>query len=174
MLLITGMPGVGKTSVICKVADQLQGKRIGGFYTREIRKDGERCGFLLQTFTGLQNTIAHTDFPHVHRVGKYGVDIASIDAAVNSALALDAAIDLYLVDEIGKMECLSSSFIAAMEKLFTRGKPLVATISKKGSGFIEQTKQRPDALLWEVTYANRNKLPEQILHWLIPFLNQTK
>ncbi|SDY84081.1 NTPase [Nitrosomonas sp. Nm33] len=173
MLLITGMPGVGKTTIICKVADQLRGKRIGGFYTREIRKGGERCGFLLETFAGLQKTIAHTDFPHVHRVGKYGVDIASIDAAVNSALALAPDIDLYLVDEIGKMECLSSSFIAAMEKLFDCGKPLVATISKKGSGFIEQVKRRPDALMWEVTYDNRNKLPQQILHWLIPFLNQT-
>ena len=172
MLLITGMLGVGKTTILCKVAEQLDDRRIGGFYTREIRKDGERCGFLLKTFAGLQKTIAHIDFPHVHRVGKYGVDIAVIDAAVTSALALEANVDLYLVDEIGKMECLSASFIAAMEKLFDCGKPLVATISKKGSGFIEQVKRRPDALLWEATHANRNKLPEQILHWLIPFLNQ--
>ncbi len=164
---------MGKTTVICKVGDQLREKRIGGFYTREIRKGGERCGFLLETFAGLQKTIAHIDFPHVQRVSKYGVDIASINAAVNSALTPDPDVDLYLVDEIGKMECLSSSFIAAMEKLFDCGKPLVATISKKGSGFIEQVKHRPDALIWEVTHDNRDKLPEQIFNWLIPFLNQT-
>ncbi|SFI47331.1 nucleoside-triphosphatase [Nitrosomonas sp. Nm34] len=166
MLLITGMPGVGKTTIIGKVAEQLRNKRIGGFYTHEIRKGRERCGFLLKTFGGLQQTIAHIDFPHVHQVGKYGVDIAGIDATVASALAPDADVDLYLVDEIGKMECLSARFIAAMEKLFDCGKPLVATISKKGSGFIEQVKRRPDALLWEVTHANRDKLPQQVLYWL--------
>jgi nucleoside-triphosphatase len=171
MLLITGMPGVGKTTIIGKVAEQLRNKRIGGFYTREIRKGRERCGFQLETFDGLQKTIAHIDFPHVHRVSKYGVDIAGIDAAIASALALDTDVDLYLADEIGKMECLSASFVTAMEKLFDYGKPLVATISKEGSGFIEQVKRRPDALMWEVTHANRDKLPQQVLYWLIPFLN---
>jgi nucleoside-triphosphatase len=33
VLLITGMPGVGKTTLIRRVAERLHGVRLGGFYT---------------------------------------------------------------------------------------------------------------------------------------------
>jgi nucleoside-triphosphatase len=49
--------------------------------------------------------IADVDFPKVHRVGKYGVDVRQIDDAADR-LAQGQA-DVYLIDEIGKMECLS-------------------------------------------------------------------
>jgi nucleoside-triphosphatase len=48
-LLLTGRPGVGKTTVIKKVAEAL-GDRAGGFYTEEIRgAEGRRRGFQLVT-----------------------------------------------------------------------------------------------------------------------------
>ena len=166
MLLLTGMPGIGKTTVIRKAAILLEGRRLGGFYTEEIREQGQRLGFRLVTFNGLQKIIAHVEFSAIHRVGKYGVDIAAIDESARIALALNEDTDLYLVDEIGKMECLSSGFIAAMRNLFKTDKPLVATIGKKGGGFIEEVKQRPDALIWEVTHKNRDVLPNRIVDWL--------
>jgi nucleoside-triphosphatase len=43
-LLITGAPGIGKTTVIRRVADELKQKGLHGFYTEEIREDGERRG----------------------------------------------------------------------------------------------------------------------------------
>ena len=53
VLLITGTPGIGKTTVIRRAADKLKSERIRGFYTEEIREDGERCGFRLVSFNGL-------------------------------------------------------------------------------------------------------------------------
>lgn len=41
ILLITGRPGVGKTTLIRRLAETL-GDRAGGFYTEEIREAGER------------------------------------------------------------------------------------------------------------------------------------
>ena len=43
VLLITGMPGIGKTTVIRRVADELGVEGIRGFYTEEVREEGERA-----------------------------------------------------------------------------------------------------------------------------------
>ncbi len=160
------MPGIGKTTIIKNVAERFKGRRLGGFYTEEIRAQGERRGFRLVTFTGQERVIAHVDFSRAYRVGKYGVDVAALDAVAGSALALDNAVALYLVDEIGKMECLSIRFIAAMRALLKGPMTLVATVALKGGGFIAEVKQREDGLLWEVTRENRDGVPARILAWL--------
>jgi len=46
-LLVTGLPGVGKTTLIKKLAEALKSLHPVGFYTEEIREEGERKGFEL-------------------------------------------------------------------------------------------------------------------------------
>ena len=166
VLLITGGPGSGKTTVIRKVAAALSGRRLGGFYTEEIRVGGERKGFRLATFDGQERVMAHVGFRGPHRVGKYGVDVSVIDALAESALAEKDDADVYLVDEIGKMECMSSRFVAALRGLLDSGKPVVATIPQKDGGLIAEVKQRKDAELWELTRANRDGMLQEVLAWL--------
>jgi nucleoside-triphosphatase len=166
LLLLTGAPGIGKTTLIRKIAERLGDRRLNGFYTQEIRNLGQRLGFRLVTFSGEEGVIAHVRFRGIHRVGKYGVDVATIDRMVETALSPEERTDVYLVDEIGKMECLSERFVAAMRHLLEYQKPLVATLSKKGSGFIQDVKRRKDALLWEVTHQNRDALPNDVVAWL--------
>jgi nucleoside-triphosphatase len=166
LLLITGSPGAGKTTVIRKVAASLSGRRLGGFYTDEIRVRGERQGFRLVTFDGREQVMAHVDHRGSHRVGKYGVNVPAIDELSESALSVRDEVDLYLVDEIGKMECLSQKFIAAMRSLLDSPKAVVATIGQRGAGFIEEVKQRKDATLWELGRGNRDELPHKVLAWL--------
>jgi nucleoside-triphosphatase len=165
VLLITGVPGIGKTTVIRRIADALPGKRIRGFYTEEIRKGGERRGFRLVSFDGEERVIAHLDFAKRHRVGKYGVDVAAIDAAA-SLLCLDPSAQLYLVDEIGRMECLSDRFITAMRELLAGRTPVVATVGLRGDGLMAEVKGMEQCLLWEVSRENRDVLPTRILKWL--------
>jgi len=161
-LLLTGTPGVGKTTVLKKLAERIGAGALGGFYTEEIRERGERRGFRLVSFGGAGRVIAHVDFPKARQVGKYGVDVAALDETVEAALAPRPEVELYLVDEIGKMECLSERFVAAMRRLLDSGKPLVATIAQKGEGFIAEVKRRNDCELWTVTRANRDALPAQL------------
>jgi nucleoside-triphosphatase len=165
VLLLTGRPGVGKTTVICRVAASLPGWRLAGFYTEEIRVAGQRQGFRAVTFDGSERIMAHVDF-RGPQVGKYGVDVSVIDQLADAELNLNPEVNLYLVDEIGKMECLSQRFIAALRELLNSRALVLATIAQRGGGFIEKAKQTKDAELWEVTRANRDELPERVLAWL--------
>jgi nucleoside-triphosphatase len=164
-LLLTGVPGSGKSTVICKLAERLASPP-GGFYTEEIRKGGERRGFRLVAFDGAQAVIAHVDFPKTHRVSKYGVDVAAIDDASEKALAPRRGVDIYLVDEIGKMECLSERFVERMRELLDSSRTVVATVASRGGGFIAEVKKRDDCERWTLTRANRDAMPENIMAWI--------
>jgi hypothetical protein len=39
-LMLAGQPGCGKTTVIRKTIERLQGQRLAGFYTQEVRRHG--------------------------------------------------------------------------------------------------------------------------------------
>ena len=58
-LLITGRPGVGKTTLIKRLIPALP--PAGGFYTEEIRSCGERVGFKIVTLAGEEGILAQKD-----------------------------------------------------------------------------------------------------------------
>jgi nucleoside-triphosphatase THEP1 len=43
---------------------------------------------------------------------------------------------------------------------------MVATVAERGAGLIERVKRREGAVLWTITRANRDAIPERVLHWL--------
>ena len=126
---------------------------------------GERRGFALVTFDGRRAVMAHVDRDGP-RVGKYGVDVAAIEALSRSALAVRPRVQVYLVDEIGKMECLSPAFVEATRALLDAGVPLVATIGQRGGGFIAEVKRRSDVTLWEITRATRDAMAARVGAWI--------
>lgn len=164
-LLLTGRPGVGKTTALREAATKLARLHLAGFYTEEIRAGRDRQGFRLVTLDGEEAIIAHVDLPPP-RVSKYGVDVAAIDrfAAVLRDRRGRGAI--YLIDEIGKMECMSAAFVEAMRSLLDSGRALVATVAQRGGGFIADVKRRADVELWTVTPATRDALPDRIVAWV--------
>jgi len=115
--LLTGRPGTGKTSLIKQVAAKM-GDSAGGFYTEEIRSGGVRQGFRLVTLNGEAAILAHTDIHSPYRVSRYGVDIDSLDRVGVSALSQAARErSIVIIDEIGKMECLSDKFQKILKKI---------------------------------------------------------
>src|SRR5574340_1044429 len=105
-ILLTGPPRCGKTTLIRKVVERFPGQATG-FYTREVREKGERVGFEIVTLDGQVAMRSHRAFPGPHRVGKYGVSLENLHRVALPALDAAPGIDLVVVDEIGKMECLS-------------------------------------------------------------------
>jgi nucleoside-triphosphatase len=165
-LLLTAAPGTGKTTAIRRLAERLGDIRVAGFYTAEIRVRGERRGFRLLGFDGVEALIAHVELPKAHRVGKYGVDIGAMDRAADATLAPRAGVKLYLVDEIGKMECLSARFVEHMRHIVDGRVTLIATVASRGSGYIAEVKRDPRCELWTLSRANRDDMPAELLAWL--------
>ncbi len=164
-ILLTGPPGCGKTTVVQKVAAAWPGK-AGGFYTREVRRAGVRLGFEIVTLAGEAAALSHVDFPGPYRVGKYGVDLENFHRVALPALEVIPGVDLIVVDEVGKMECLSARFVAAMENLWAAAAPLLVTVAAQGGGYITALKAKPGKTLITVTPANRDDLPAHLLKLL--------
>ena len=164
-ILLTGPPQCGKTTVVRKVAARWPG-RAAGFYTREVREHGIRLGFEIVTLAGATALLSHVNFPGPHRVGKYGVSLEKFHRVALPALEVIPGVDLMVVDEVGKMECLSPRFVAAMESLWSAPAPLLATVAAKGGGYIAALKDKPGKIEFIVTPANRDSLPFRILELL--------
>ena len=170
--LISGLPGVGKTTLIRELAKRLAEFEPAGFYTQEIRnKSGVREGFLLVTLSGRRQVLSHISQSGPYRVGRYGVDIAGFEQLLAELDLGHAQSRLIIIDEIGKMECFSRRFNEAVTALLDSPKTLIATIALKGDGFIRRVKDRPDCRLIMVTRENRDRLTEELAN---EFLNNLR
>jgi len=157
-ILITGFPGSGKTTLFRRLVDELQHLNPVGFYTAEIREGKSRRGFELCSLDGRTGTLAHVDLRTGYRVGKYGVDINGFEAFLAELPLWAPQTGLVMIDEIGKMECLSDRFIEIIKSVFDSDRRLVATIAKKGGGLIAQLKKRTDVRLFVLTRENQDKI----------------
>ncbi|MFC1708135.1 nucleoside-triphosphatase, partial [Planctomycetota bacterium] len=161
-----GPPGVGKTTVVQRLAALLPPGSFGGFLTEEIRRGGRRVGFGMTMWCGTERVLAHVDRKSGPKVGKYGVDVAAVDEVARTALNLEQAAPLFLIDEVGKMECFSRVFVETMRTLLASERVVVATVAQRGGGFIGEVRGLPGAELWTVTRSNRDGLPRAAASWV--------
>ena len=162
-VLLTGPPGCGKTTVIRRVIERLADLRLAGFYTKEIRKQGPRVGFEAVSLDGHRPCLRHTDFRSSHRVGRYGVDLGGFEAIVQAELARPAdSVDVFVIDEIGKMECLSRVFVEAVTRVLDSPVPILATVAARGGGFIAAVRGRADVEVITVCTDNRDQLAQEL------------
>ena len=172
-ILLTGRPGVGKTTLIKKLIDSVPLSK-GGFYTEEIRKGKERIGFSLTTLDGNKSVLASVNIKSPYRVGKYGVDVDSFErVGVESVRKAMLTKQLIIVDEVGKMELFSKKFRELVIQALNTGR-VVATIRKSSAGYIDEIKSRKDVRLREVNYQNRNALLGEITKIVANLANQPR
>jgi nucleoside-triphosphatase len=164
IILLTGLPGCGKTTLVKRIVERLDGLCLAGFYTQELRgHDGRRVGFEAIGLGGGSTTPAHVASKSKARVGRYGVEIAGFESLIRKELAPDPEVALFVVDEIGKMECFSRVFVDLVQGLFERKSQVLATVAMKGRGLIQDVKQRSDAELITVSISNRDSLVDALV-----------
>jgi len=166
-ILLTSVPGCGKTTAVIQIVAKLDHKKTVGFYTEEIRQNNMRKGFRWNRLDGSSGILAHVDIKSPFKVSKYGVDVAGFEKSVVPILDIEQRdAELFVIDEIGKMECMSEEFVAAVRGLFALDKSILATVAQKGSGLISEVKNYPQTKLFDLTPDNCDRIVAEILQIL--------
>ncbi len=167
MILLTGPPRSGKSTVVAKTAELLKamGFKVGGVLTLEMAGERGRIGFkLLDLWRGREGVLALAGLKGGPRIGRYWVNLG--DLRDIGAGAIDIAIrecDLIIIDEIGPMELLSEEFRGSIARAFECGKPVLATVHyRMGDRLVREAKNRGDSILIEVSPLDRGELPAKL------------
>ncbi|XP_028109622.1 cancer-related nucleoside-triphosphatase homolog isoform X1 [Camellia sinensis] len=184
-ILVTGPPAVGKTTLIIKVLETLKTShpnfKVQGFYTREIRQGSERVGFEVVTLDGRRGPLASTtnSSPESFKwptVGRYKVDVSSFELVALPELQVKEDTDLFIIDEIGKMELYSSSFFPAVLDILESNIPLLASIPIPKGGRdipgVARLRNHPGATIFTLNTGNRDAIKEQIYSQLVNLLQK--
>ena len=90
------------------------------------------------------------------------MDIKGFEDFIDSIFFFNPLTRLIIIDEIGKMECLSDQFKRLLKEILDSGKWVITTIALKGSGLIAEVKEKQDVKLFEITKKNRDSLLKEI------------
>jgi nucleoside-triphosphatase len=177
LLLITGSPGVGKTTLLLRVVEALkaEGYSVGGMVTSDVRKSGARVGFEVADLSnGSRGWLASVHEERGPQVGKYRVNIDDLnDVGVKAILKACEKLDVVIVDEIGPMELFSEKFREAVKKAVESKKLVISTIHwKMSSQLIDSVKKREDAEIFIVTNENREHLQEEVIREALGLLSR--
>ncbi|MCS7103714.1 MAG: hypothetical protein NZ992_07545, partial [Candidatus Korarchaeum sp.] len=129
--IITGRPGSGKSTCIAMLMDGLMSKgiRFGGIRTPEVRERGVRIGFIVEDLlTGDRDVFASIKFKGGPSISKYVVDLRRFESVAIPALTRAfRECEVILIDEIGKMELLSSKFVEIIREIWRSNSIVVGT-----------------------------------------------
>jgi nucleoside-triphosphatase len=156
--LVTGEPGIGKTTLIRQVVSTMR-FRAAGFYTEDLRSGGVREGFRIVTLDGDMALLAASGHPGPVMVSKYGVDVQELErvgvAAVRRAMERGHVI---VADEIGRMQLFSREFRHCMFEAVKTGHPLLGTVMQGKNPYADRIKQHRNVELLTLTADNRNQI----------------
>ena len=165
-ILIEGQPRAGKTT-ICRMLMDHTGVDARGFVTEEIRNEGKRVGFMVEFNNGESRVLSHIDYADGPIVGKYTVDLETMDWVVEKMEGWRSVSPQFLVvDEIGKMELKHDEFPERVEELLDSEQTFLGTIPTGGPQFVNKIREREDVIIVELTKDNREEVLERLVEMM--------
>jgi len=166
-IYITGEPGVGKTTLLLKIVNELsrKGINVSGFYCPEVRERGKRVGFKIKSFDGkIEDWLANIYGENNIKIGKYNVilteeTIKKLEEEIFKA-------DILAIDEIGPMELSIPKLKGLIDKILQSNYNLIAVVHRR----IKLT----DGKIYIVTRSNRELLADEILNYILASLHSSK
>ncbi len=159
---ITGRPGVGKTTIIELLLDLLP-LSAGGMISKEIRVCGHRVGFsLIDVATGEEGVLAHLHHRDGPKVGRYTVDLRSLEEiGIRAVRRAVEECELVVIDEIAPMELMSSAFTPAVEEALAGDTSLLISTHAHADHPLAH-RVRQELTLFRVKQSNRDRLASEI------------
>ena len=162
-ILITGSPGSGKSTLMAKLIEDVDARRIAGMSAPEVRHGRTRAGFkMIDLASGEEEILASTSGKGP-RVSKYHVNVTGVDEIVRKIEVSLGDAQFVFIDEIGKMELFSKRFEDFIDHVFSLDKPLIAVVHRS---LLPRYRNR--GLIFELTRNNFEQVRQTILAKLKP------
>jgi len=129
---ITGMPKTGKTTLLTRLVEDLRkkGLKVGGFVSPEEKEHGTREGFYVEDLETGKKALLASIKGNGPKISKYFVDIKSFESVALPSMKKVDSYDVFVLDEIGRMEMKSSKFVDLLDRIFESPTPVIASINQ--------------------------------------------
>ena len=169
--LITGSPGVGKSTVVSKVVMKLKsaGVIVGGCTTSEKRAGGVRTEFEIRDLSsGSTGELASAAAKVGPRVGRYRVNLEDLAEIGGKGLrAASSSSELVVVDEVGPMELVSPEFRRGIRMCIDSGKPMLAVVHERlEDDLLKELREKAETVL-TLTVENREGAADELAEALL-------
>jgi nucleoside-triphosphatase len=169
--LITGSPGIGKSTAVSKVLMRLKsaGVIVGGCTTSEKRSGGTRTGFQIRDLSsGRTGELASATSKIGPRVGRYRVNLEDLAKVGGAGLeAASSSSELIVVDEVGPMELVSPEFRKGVRLCIDSGRPLLAVVHERLEDDLLKELREKAAAIFTLTVENRDEAVDELARALL-------
>jgi len=166
-ILLTAKKGVGKSTVLEKFLKLYQGPVNGFVITRMKDRNNENQGFLSKTMDGRVEILSHKKLIKSNFIigDNHNVNIDVIDSFLVPEIQKGlASSNLIVIDEIGRMEAISSKFLETIKIALDSEHNILAAIVYEDEPWSLEFKRNLNVKIIEVTIENRDQLPHDIFN----------
>lgn len=165
IILFSGEPRIGKTTIIKKIIQMVGECNCIGFYTEEVRNDFDRIGFDCVSLDGKRQRIADVNLQGDIRIGRYGINVKAFEEfALQTISNYSNRNKIIIIDEIGPIQLLSTKFKQEIGNILSGNNCVIGTIFYDKHPDIDVIKKLPGIKVYLITSENKNTILENIFH----------
>ncbi len=162
-VFIAGAPGIGKTQLVYRLYRDLSPLLIRGFHKEAIHENEVLKGFRISTFNFEDLILAHVHIEGPDRYRNFGLNLDGFGKIVSTQLDTSGHVELFLIDEVGSMECTSEEFRLKFIEILDSDIPVIATLASIDILGVLKIKNRKDISLLKMTHNNRDSMWKNVL-----------